>query len=268
MMRKIVLFDIDGTLLECINGKTQLSQITKQALMKLKENGYYIMIASGRPYCYLPKEIRDFDFDGYILDDGAHVIFNQHEWLHPIAEDKLKPLFQQALEKEMTVVGYAEKYAYAYHDDGSLLQYARTFMLDESLVKYVDTISELNKPFLKLHIQCRNELDFQQFILNDQDFYCANDTQHYLKEIYSRQYTKATAFNEILTKLNIARENSYFFGDGFNDIQMMDAVGHAIAMANAHDDVKKHADYVCQSVLEDGVAQFILHSNIFFKEKG
>ena len=54
--------------------------------------------------------------------------------------------------------------------------------------------------------------------------------------------------------LNIPIENSYAFGDGKNDIEMLSTVGCGIAMGNADDDVKKYAKEVTDTVHNDGVA--------------
>ena len=43
------------------------------------------------------------------------------------------------------------------------------------------------------------------------------------------------------------------FGDGLNDLEMMQAVGFSVAMGNGHPQTKALADYICPSVEEDGV---------------
>lgn len=265
MERKVILFDIDGTLIDCQNGHTTLTTNTKRALQALKEAGHYIFIASGRPYCYLLEELIDFDFDGYILDDGAYILFdNQELAYHPIPVKQLEPLLKQVIEKNMVAVLYGKKDAYVFQDDGSLIDYAKSFMINEKYVKYVTAVDKIKDQVLKVHIKTQNENDFKHMKINENDFYCVNDTSHLLKEIYGKTYTKATALDEILEKLHVKKENTYFFGDGHNDIEMMDAVHHAIAMDNATLEVKKHADAICKSVAQDGVADYIFYSGLFF----
>ena len=64
---------------------------------------------------------------------------------------------------------------------------------------------------------------------------------------------KATAIEVILDKLGLKPENAVAFGDGLNDIEMLQTVGCGVAMGNAHEELKKHADYVAKPVYEDGV---------------
>ena len=49
------------------------------------------------------------------------------------------------------------------------------------------------------------------------------------------------------------------FGDGGNDVSMLRYAGIGVAMGNANDDVKAHADYVTTSIDEDGVANALKH---------
>ena len=67
-------------------------------------------------------------------------------------------------------------------------------------------------------------------------------------------YTKAHGILKVLDILNIPIEDSYAFGDGINDIEMLSTVGCGIAMGNASDEVKKYAHKVTESVHDDGVA--------------
>jgi len=265
MDKKLLLFDIDGTLIDCQHHHKNISDKTKEVLLQLKEEGHYIFIASGRPYCYLSQELREFPFDGYILNDGAYLILPHHQIItHPISRQKLDPIIKQVIDYQLTLIAYAKKYAYIYNDDGTLLDYAKTFLIDDQLVKNIHHIEDIHDDIYKIHVQCHNEDDYLHFQLNEQDFFSGDDEKHFLKEIYSRTYTKATALKEILSLLDIPIQNSYFFGDGLNDIEMLDTVGYGIAMENACQEVKNHADEVCKSVLQDGIAEFILESGIFF----
>ena len=47
------------------------------------------------------------------------------------------------------------------------------------------------------------------------------------------------------------------FGDGENDIELVEWAGYGVAVANAHDLVKEEADFVCPPVDEEGVAQVL-----------
>ena len=52
---------------------------------------------------------------------------------------------------------------------------------------------------------------------------------------------------------HIDRSEAVAFGDGNNDLEMLKAVGHGIAMGNASDELKEIAEEVCGHVAEDGI---------------
>ena len=58
----------------------------------------------------------------------------------------------------------------------------------------------------------------------------------------------------LVEHVGLKREDSYAFGDGINDLEMLTLVGHGVAMGNADPRVKAIADHVTEDVLEDGLA--------------
>jgi Cof subfamily protein (haloacid dehalogenase superfamily) len=79
----------------------------------------------------------------------------------------------------------------------------------------------------------------------------------YFLEFASPAVTKATGMDFLAEHLGFARERTIAFGDGENDIELVDWAGYGVAVANAHDRVKQVADLVCPSVDEEGVAQVL-----------
>ena len=69
---------------------------------------------------------------------------------------------------------------------------------------------------------------------------------------------KAHALNKVHEYLNVDAKNTTVFGDGLNDIGMFKLAGTAIAVNNALDSVKSHADIVLEeSNDEDAVAKYL-----------
>jgi Cof subfamily protein (haloacid dehalogenase superfamily) len=68
---------------------------------------------------------------------------------------------------------------------------------------------------------------------------------------------KGFALQEIMKQLLVTPEEVVGFGDDVNDLDFLPVCGTKIAVANALDEVKAVADYVCQSNDEDGVAKWI-----------
>jgi hydroxymethylpyrimidine pyrophosphatase-like HAD family hydrolase len=76
-------------------------------------------------------------------------------------------------------------------------------------------------------------------------------------EFASPSVTKATGIAFVAERLGFARERTVAFGDGENDVELLDWAGYAVAVANAHERVLAVADLVCPPPDEEGVAQVI-----------
>ena len=72
---------------------------------------------------------------------------------------------------------------------------------------------------------------------------------------------KGNAVKKVVEHLGLSQEEALAFGDGGNDVDMLQAAGTGVAMGTASDNVKAVADEVCKSVDEDGVYYYL-------KEKG
>jgi hydroxymethylpyrimidine pyrophosphatase-like HAD family hydrolase len=57
--------------------------------------------------------------------------------------------------------------------------------------------------------------------------------------------------------MGFARERTVAFGDGENDVELLDWAGYAVAVEGAHDRVLAVADLVCPGPAEEGVAQVL-----------
>ena len=79
----------------------------------------------------------------------------------------------------------------------------------------------------------------------------------YFLEFASPDVTKATGLKFLADHLGLARERTVAFGDGENDIELVEWAGYGVAVENADDLVKEVADFVCPSVDDEGVAQVL-----------
>jgi Cof subfamily protein (haloacid dehalogenase superfamily) len=79
----------------------------------------------------------------------------------------------------------------------------------------------------------------------------------YFLEFASPDVTKAAGLDFVSEHLGFTRERTVAFGDGENDIELVEWAGYGVAVANAHDLVKEVADFICPAVDEEGVAQVL-----------
>ena len=79
----------------------------------------------------------------------------------------------------------------------------------------------------------------------------------YFLEFAHPSVTKATGLDFLAERLGVTRERTIAFGDGENDVELVDWAGFGVAVANAHDRVLAAADWICPRVEDEGVAQVL-----------
>jgi Cof subfamily protein (haloacid dehalogenase superfamily) len=79
----------------------------------------------------------------------------------------------------------------------------------------------------------------------------------YFLEFAHPDVTKASGMDFLAQRLGVSREQAVAFGDGENDVELLEWAGYAVAVANAHDRVLSVADLVCPRASDEGVAQVI-----------
>ena len=77
----------------------------------------------------------------------------------------------------------------------------------------------------------------------------------YFLEIMPLGISKGSMLPLLLEHLGVDREELIAFGDNYNDMTMIGYAGMGVAMGNGEDEVKKIANYVCESNDEDGIAK-------------
>jgi Cof subfamily protein (haloacid dehalogenase superfamily) len=79
----------------------------------------------------------------------------------------------------------------------------------------------------------------------------------YFLEFASPEVTKGSGLAFLADRLGFTPETTVAFGDGENDVELLEWAGYGVAVENAHADVIAVADLVCPPVSEEGVAQVI-----------
>ncbi|MDY4475488.1 HAD family hydrolase [Mitsuokella sp.] len=255
--KKAVFFDIDGTLINIMTGQTTIQPAVKEAIRELRAAGNATFIASGRPYDYLDPELTEEGlFDGYVLMNGAVVLLDGST----IYEQPLR----RATVKE--IVAASEAHGVEYILEGAQHVYLRPdFHLTEAFYRSIDVdVTKFVRDFdldevevAKIEFASEDPGGHGLFdkLLAWPGLTGLMDPYHKKNmELYAADVTKGSGIRHALSYLGIPVADSYAFGDGLNDIEMMETVGTSLVMGNARPALKKLADHIVPSVEEDGVA--------------
>lgn len=257
MDQKIAFFDIDGTLINVPSGIDCPSDHTVRALNEFQKQGNLIVIATARGS--LPFEAKGLEFDGYIFNDGHYICYN--------GETLVDEQFNTAMiDKQLEVY---EKY------HGRSMFYGRSgswcsFLDDELVIKHrvmfqgtTKRPTDVNETFVASDVKAvsccvlfdtADDLWAAYHELEDEFTMVPYDKGLIRMDVYCKGFTKGTACEYLYKKLGIDYENTYAFGDGVNDKEMIKLVKHGIAMGNAVGELKEIASEVTESVDNDGIA--------------
>ncbi|MBA3364795.1 MAG: Cof-type HAD-IIB family hydrolase [Actinobacteria bacterium] len=90
----------------------------------------------------------------------------------------------------------------------------------------------------------------------DGRLYISKSLPHFL-EFASPAVTKGAALEFVAEHLGFPLERTVAFGDGENDIELLEAAGYAVAVEKGHGTLIRRANFVCPAAEQEGVAGVI-----------
>lgn len=263
MKYKMLAFDIDGTL---VNSDKKITEATKTAILKAAQQGSIIVIASGRPIQGLWKYARELELEkykGYLLAfNGGRVV--------SVAD-------QRVVSEELVPARFYKKiYDLAKENNVNILTFDGDTVISENIEnEYLNIEVKLNGLKKRQVANLYEELDFEvnKFLMMDDGDYLGEvekkvynalhneldvyRSEPFFLEVLPKGINKGKALEKLIGELGIKREELMTFGDGYNDVTMIEYAGMGVAMGNARDVVKEKADYIAKSNDEDGIVEVI-----------
>lgn len=263
---KCIALDLDRTTL---NARGELSAGNFAALSDAIKKGVHIVIASGRSFDTLPKDVLAVPGIEYaITSNGAavyHIPTKQciHEYkMTPSSVKEIVSIasaYPVALEVFINGVAYACK---DYVDDPvsfgttpaavAYIQSTRNPVPDLTtyINEHIDQIDSMD--IVVSDAKIKEEL-WTKFEADCDDIYITSSFSQ-LIEISHKNAGKHSGLRFIRDYLGLKKEETAAFGDGDNDIDLLKEAGIGIAMENASPRCKEAATYVTTNHDQDGVA--------------
>lgn len=263
MTYKIIALDLDGTLK---NSQNQITPKTKEALIECQKRGMIVVLASGRPTPGLRHEAKELELAKY---GGILLSFNGAR-VYDIASDKV--IFEKVIKKSEA----DEMYDRAKQFGLACMTYeGNAILTEDDNDKYVQVEKQINDMTIQHtdHFKEAFNHDVNKVLLTGEPDYLAQIEEEFKApyenrlsiyrsspffiEIMAQNIDKAASLAKLCEALHLTKEEMIAFGDGFNDISMIQFAGCGVAMGNAQAPVKEAADLITLSNDEDGIYEVL-----------
>lgn len=272
---RFIALDLDGTTLD---GGGNLTDENRRALEEAAKQGIYVVVASGRAFYTLPKEIAGLSCVSYVITSNGAAICSMPDQkilrryrLPAAAVDQIVETADDYFAsytgfERLNYEAFVDGVAYAQADYvADAMKFGGTEKERRYILESRRSVENIHA-FIRLH---REELDSLDLIIHHAeqkeyiwkilaeqipDIYITSSVPRLL-EISSRECGKWSGISHLLEILKISPNEVMTFGDARNDLDMIKGAGIGVAMGNAHPLLKEHADYITGNNDESGVAQ-------------
>jgi len=273
MSKNIIFFDVDGTLVDVRPAREYIPESTIKAIQKTRQKGNLCFLCTGRSKAEIYPYILDVGFDGIIGAGGGFVEIGKDMLYH-------KKVSQEAIDH---VVDFFDQHQFDYYIESNGGLYAsqnlvarlewmtygdlkndpearrkkaeqpshfipslkQGYDLHRSDVNKICFLEKKGFPFNKIYEEFKDEFNV---------IHCTvpsfGDDSGELSVI---GVNKASAIETLINHLGIPQENTYAYGDGMNDADMLEYCHYGIAVGNAKEGLKAIADEVTDDIGEDGI---------------
>lgn len=270
MAIKVIIMDVDGTL---TNQQKEITPKTKQALIKAQQQGTLLVLASGRPTSGLikfAKELRMDEHHGLLVSyNGSKVL--DVETMEVLFNETMSIMQEQAVlqhMKKFDVIVMIDKDDYMYVEnvyDCTIHDKEKAVNIIEyearggnyKLCEVDDLASFVHYPLNKILTAGDStymQQHYQEMMAPFKGMLNCMFTSSFYFEFTAKGIDKAKALDTVLSSLGYKREEMIAFGDGQNDISMLQYAGIGVAMENAVSQLKAVADEISESNENDGIA--------------
>lgn len=247
---KIIFFDIDGTLIDM--RKKTISQKMMETLSRLKERGVILCIATGRSPMSLPQ-FEGLEFDAFLTFNGSYC-FNKHGdiFRNPIPKEDVGRIIRNACAIGRPVSLATKERLAANGKDKDLVEYYAFARLEVEVAEDFEEIAR--EEVYQIMLGCREEA----YPAVMQGVRHARITAWWDRavDVIPSSGGKGVGVEKVLEYYHLDRSEALAFGDGNNDMEMLQAVGTGVAMGNASEKLKEIADDVCGHVAQEGIYHY------------
>jgi Cof subfamily protein (haloacid dehalogenase superfamily) len=260
-MYRLLATDIDDTILA---EDGSLPEANHRALEDLHRKGITIVFSSGRATESMQRvvsHIVDLADDEFLISyNGAQVVRAQSgtpvfEW--PLPADVIDEIIDYCRDHKLHLQGYLGGNVYTRGDGTNADRYGADYAKSTGMPLVLtadlsESVGDRTPKLLAIHDPATIEEHLKTLTgLSGGRYRVTRSKPHYIEFVHP-DASKGAALTRLATELGIPIEETVAVGDSYNDIEMIEAAGLGIAVANAVDAVKAAADVVLDRTADDG----------------
>ncbi len=257
-MIKMVATDIDGTIL---NWDFEFSPEVIECIKKLTKNNIKVVLVTGRMHRAALKLAQKLELETPIVSYQGGLIKEQSgKTLYEKTMDVkyAKQVIKWAKENNVHINLYMDDVLYVENDNIAVKRYTGERFIpyevcnfDELEIKNVNKILAIDFDDVE---RVTGWVDYLKQKLPE--LYIVKSTPYFC-EISNPEAKKSCAVEFLSNYYGIKKEEILAIGDQNNDIELLKAGGVAVAMGNATDELKKHADFVTDTIDNNGFVKAV-----------
>lgn len=252
----MVVTDMDGTLL---NSNHEVSNRFFAVFEKLKEKGIHFVAASGRQYHSMAHKLHHIKDDIIFIAENGALVKKQEQELSstPLNHDLKNELLHIVDEIDGAHAMLCGKYKSYF--DGKSMRFLEQLKEYYSAYEVVDNYETVTDEIVKIAVY--HGTSAEQYIY-PKVAHLENQVKVKVSglnwvDLNHAEADKGNALKVVMKELNIQPNELLVFGDYNNDLEMLALAENSFAMANAHPNVKKVANFSTESNDEFGVENIL-----------
>lgn len=259
---KLIALDVDGTIMD---KSFRISDKVKEAVSVAVRKGVHVFIATGRMYsAAVPIGVELGLTTPLIVYQGGLVkeFYQSDRVLRhlPVDTELSYDVIRDAREKDVQINVYLNDELYVEKESPLLKEYVSARNIPFHRVEAFEELDAENGGFLPTKILLmdrdvqKTDAIVSEFRGNYSDRLYITKSTDYFCEFVNKQCSKADAISFLADRWGVKQAEVMAIGDHENDREMLDYAGLGVAMGNSSDSLKATADYVTETVDNDGAA--------------
>lgn len=254
---KAVAVDMDGTFLD--DRKQFDHEQFDQLLTEFEKRGVHFIVASGRPYVRLKQDFKGFaDRMDFVTLNGSRLIIKGKDAAsYPMNRADVLELLDdvQAKYGKMATMVFQKDIAYLHSEiDKDERDFLAYFAGNSDLVDNWNDMPDGDIYQITFGMDSKHAADVEEAFNKDhENKISAFASATFAIDVNVKGVSKGSGLERLLAKMGMTGDDLIAFGDGGNDIPMLDFAKYSYAMANGMNKVKKHAKFIAPANTENGV---------------